>query len=79
MNEDLLGRMAKDTGGKFYRASKEDALKGVFSDIDSLEKTKIDVNKYTSYTEMFPPYLQIALILYLLGLFLGRSWLRRAP
>lgn len=79
VNEDLLGRMAKDTGGKFYRASKENALVGIFKDIDSLEKTKIDVNKFTNYTELFSPYLQIAIVLYLLGLFLARSWLRRAP
>lgn len=79
VNEDLLTRMAKDTGGKFYRASKGDALQGVFKDIDNLEKTKIDVNKYTNYTELFPPYLLAALVTYLVGLFLGRSFLRRVP
>lgn len=79
VNEDLLSRMAKDTGGKFYRASNEGALQKVFTDIDNLEKTKIDVNKFTNYTEKFPPYLVIAIILYLTGLLLGRSWLRRVP
>lgn len=79
VNEDLLGRMAKETGGKYYRASKEDSLKGIFKDIDSLEKTKIDINKFTNYTEKFPPYLVMAIILYLVGLVLGRSWLRRVP
>ncbi|MDG0815829.1 vWA domain-containing protein [Bdellovibrio svalbardensis] len=79
VNEDLLGRMAKDTGGKYYRASKEDSLRGIFKDIDSLEKTKIDINKFTNYTEKFPPYLVIAIILYLAALVLGRSWLRRVP
>ncbi len=79
VNEDLLGRMAKDTGGKYYRASKEDSLQGIFKDIDSLEKTKIDINKFTNYTEKFPPYLVMAIILYLSGLILGRSWLRRVP
>ncbi|MBO9666468.1 MAG: VWA domain-containing protein [Bdellovibrio sp.] len=79
VNEDLLGRMAKETGGKYYRASKEDSLKGVFKDIDSLEKTKIDVNKFTNYTEKYPPYLVMAILLYLAGLLLGRSWLRRVP
>lgn len=79
VNEELLGRMARDTGGKFYRASKEDALRAVFADIDRLEKTKIDVNKFTNYTELFPPYLITAILLYLLALFLGRSWLRRVP
>lgn len=79
VNEDLLNRMAADTGGKFYRATNENALKKIFNDIDSLEKTKIDVNKYTNYTEQFPPYLIAALILYLSALLLGKSWLRRVP
>lgn len=79
VNEDLLVRMAKDTGGKYYRASKEDSLRGIFKDIDSLEKTKIDINKFTNYTEKFPPYLVLAIIIYLAALILGRSWLRRVP
>lgn len=79
VNEDLLSRMASDTGGKFFRASKENSLVSVFSEIDSLEKTKIDVNKFTNYTEKFMPYLKWALAIYLLGLFLGRTWLRRVP
>lgn len=79
VNEDLLARMAKDTGGKYYRASKEDSLVGIFKDIDSLEKTKIDINKFTNYTEKFPPYLVMAIVLYLAALILGRSWLRRVP
>lgn len=79
VNEDLLNRMAQETGGKYYRATNEGALKKIFNDIDSLEKTKIDVNKYTNYSERFPPFLVTALILYLLGLLLGKSWLRRVP
>ncbi|UXR66109.1 VWA domain-containing protein [Bdellovibrio bacteriovorus] len=79
VNEDLLNRMASDTGGKYYRATNEGALRKVFNDIDRLEKTKIDVNKYTNYTEEFPPFLIAGLILYLVGLLLGRSWLRRVP
>ncbi|MGZ3769528.1 MAG: vWA domain-containing protein [Bdellovibrio sp.] len=79
VNEDLLNRMAKETNGKYYRATNGDALRKIFKDIDALEKTKIDVNKYTNYTEQFPPYLLIALILYLVSLLLGKSWLRRVP
>jgi Ca-activated chloride channel family protein len=79
VNEDLLNRMAKDTGGKYYRASNGEELKKVFTDIDNLEKTKIDVNKFTNYTEQYPPYLVMAILIYIAGLFLGRSWLRRVP
>lgn len=79
VNEDLLGRMASDTGGKYFRAEKDDALKGVFNEIDKLERTKVEINKFTRYTEKFPPWLWAGLLLYMLGLFLGRTWLRRSP
>lgn len=79
VNEDLLKKMANDTGGKFYRADSGKAFEQVFNDIDKLEKTKVDVNKFTSYTEKFPPYLKWGLIIYLLGTLLGLSWLRRVP
>ncbi|MGZ3772749.1 MAG: vWA domain-containing protein [Pseudobdellovibrionaceae bacterium] len=79
VNEDLLNRMATETNGKYYRATNGDALRKIFKDINSLEKTKIDVNKYTNYTEQFPPFLVTALLLYLAAWLLGRSWLRRVP
>lgn len=79
VNEDLLGRMASETGGKYFRATKDDALGGVFNEIDRLEKTKVEVNKYTKYTEKFPPWLLAGLLFYLTGLVLGRTILRRTP
>lgn len=78
VNEDLLSRMASDTGGKFFRANRENSLEKVFSDIDQLEKTKIDVNQYTRYDELFEMYLQIAFVLYFLGFALERTYLRKA-
>ena len=71
--------MASDTGGKFYRASREDSLGGVFQDIDKLEKTKVDINKYTQYDEKFQRWLFWALVCYILGWLLGQSILRRVP
>tara|TARA_B110001454_G_C12723306_1_gene436407 strand:- start:18941 stop:19951 length:1011 start_codon:yes stop_codon:yes gene_type:complete len=79
VNEELLSKMASETGGKYFRASKEDSLKGVFDEINKLEKTKTDVNKYTKYTEQFPTYLLIAVVLYLLAWLLQSTWLRRVP
>ncbi len=79
VNEDLLGRMASETGGKFFRASKEDSLQKVFAAIDNLEKTKIDVNKYTRYTELFKNYVYWSLFIYLLAWFVQNLILRRSP
>lgn len=79
VNEDLLSRMARDTGGKYYRASREDSLGAVFEDIDQLEKTKVDINKYTQYDEKYQGWLLWALFLYCLGWALGQTLLRRVP
>lgn len=79
VNEDLLQRMALETGGKYFRAEKEDSLKKVFDEIDQLEKTKIEVNKFTKYDELFARYLWFALMLYLLSFGLEQTALRRQP
>lgn len=79
VNEDLLGRMAKETGGKFWRATSGQALKNAFQEIDRLEKSKVEVNQFTKYTELFPPYLRWAVILYVMAVFLNQIVLRRGP
>ena len=79
VNDELLGKFAKDTGGKYYRALDGDALTKVFKDIDRLEKSKIDVNEYTRYAELFPPYLQWAVVLAIGSLALGQTIFRRLP
>jgi Ca-activated chloride channel family protein len=79
VNTDLLKRMASETGGKYFRASEENALEGVFKEINSLEKTKIDINRFTRYTEKFQIYLWAGIIFYLLSVLLSRTWLRRIP
>jgi Ca-activated chloride channel family protein len=79
VNDELLGKMASETGGKYFRATDGTALEKVFSAIDHLEKSKIDVNQYTKYAELFPPYLQAAVWIFLIALFLGQTILRRVP
>jgi len=79
INEELLGRLASETGGKYYRAINSRTLEDVFRDIDRLEKTKIEVNQYTKYAELYPLYLKWGLLALLLSAFLGRTVLRRGP
>lgn len=79
VNDELLTKLAETTGGKYYRATTTDALKGVFSEINNLERTKIDISKFTRYTELFPKPLMAGVAFYLLSFLLGRTVLRRAP
>lgn len=79
VNDELLGRMAEQTGGKYYRATDNRSLERVFEDIDRLEKTKIDVNQYTKYSEIFPPWLNWAVGLMIASVLLGQTVFRRVP
>ncbi len=79
VNEGLLGRMAQETGGKFYRASQEDSLPKIFNEINQLEKTKIDINQFKKYHEEFPFFVVIGILLYVLGWLLNLTLLRRTP
>ena len=79
VNDELLTKMAQDTGGKYYRANKEDSLVGIFSEINQLETTKIEDNKYTRYEEYFPYFLIIGLFLFCVSRILSMTLLRVGP
>lgn len=79
VNDELLEKFAKDTKGKYFRASREDALEGVFDEINRLETTQIDVNQFTRYTEKFMSWAWLAFWLYALSWILEMTWLRRLP
>jgi Ca-activated chloride channel family protein len=79
VNTELLDKMAKETNGKFWRATSGDALRGVFKEIDNLEKTNIETSQFTRYAELFPPYLKWGVILYFLAVFMGATVLRKGP
>lgn len=79
LDEDMLQRIAGLTGGRYFRATSSDALKSIFKDIDSLEKTDIKVTQYVDYEELFSWFLLGAA--FLLFLEAGLSWtvLRTVP
>lgn len=79
VNDELLGLMASSTGGKYFRATREDSLAGVFNEINNLETTKIEDQKYVRYNEFFYLFLIWGLILFLANLILNYSILRRGP
>ena len=79
VNAELLEKMAKETGGKMWRATNGDALRSVFKEINSLEKTNIETSQFTRYAELFPPWLKWGVVLYFFAVFLGATLLRKGP
>jgi len=62
-NEGLLKTIASETGGQYFHAGDEEALKRVYESINKLEKTKIKITSYDRFTEEFLPLLLIAIAL----------------
>jgi Ca-activated chloride channel family protein len=53
IDEGILQEIAKTTGGKYFRATDNDKLIQVYSEIDKLEKSKIDVRQFSRKEEKY--------------------------
>jgi Ca-activated chloride channel family protein len=53
IDEALLKEIAKETEGKYFRATDNTSLKKIYDEIDKLEKTKIEEFKYYNYQEKY--------------------------
>ncbi|MBR1656178.1 MAG: VWA domain-containing protein [Prevotella sp.] len=74
-----LEDIASVTNGHFYRATNTGELKQIYKDIDKLEKTKMDVKKFSKHYDNFQPFVLAALIVLLLEILLRTTILRRIP
>jgi len=53
IDEGILQEIAKNTGGKYFRATDNDKLMQVYKEIDKLEKSKIDVRQFSRKEERY--------------------------
>jgi Ca-activated chloride channel homolog len=74
IDEGLLQNISKMTGGRYFRATDNAALRKIYNEIDTLEKVKIQSKTYEEHSEEFFPWL-IAAFLFLGLEFLGRFFL----
>lgn len=74
-----LSDIAAMTDGNFYRATNNRELKQIYKDIDKLEKTKMNVKKFSKRYEAYQPFAIAATITLLLEILLRKMLLRRIP
>ena len=79
IDEDLLRKIAGDTGGEYFRATDNEALKAVYARIDELEKTKIEKQEYSKKSEEYWRFAVLALMLLLAEVLLRNTVLRTIP
>ncbi len=79
IDENTLRQMASMTGGKYFRATGNEVLNDVFDEIDSLEKTEIDVRNFSNTDDDYLPWGALALGLLVLSMILRMTLLRSNP
>lgn len=79
IDEKLLTEIAKETGGKYFRARDNEGLKQIYSEIDQLEKTKIEISTTRKYNEKFYPLAIAALLFIFLEVLLKFTIFRKFP
>lgn len=74
-----LSDIAATADGHFYRATNNKELKQIYKDIDKLEKTRMDVKKFSRRYDMYQPFALAALLSLLLEVLLRLTIFRRIP
>ncbi|MFZ5941933.1 MAG: vWA domain-containing protein [Bacteroidota bacterium] len=79
IDEDVLTRIADITGGHYFRATDNKKLSEIYSQIDKMEKTQLDIKQFSKRKEEYFPFLLAAILLILLELGLKMTVFRTLP
>ncbi len=76
IDEESMKEIAKMTGGQYFRATNNRSLEAIYEEIDSLEKSKIEVTEYRKKNEEFLPFALLAALLLLMEFGLKNTLLK---
>ncbi|RLD63619.1 MAG: aerotolerance regulator BatA [Bacteroidetes bacterium] len=79
IDEDVLTQIAQMTDGKYFRATDNQKLKQIYQEINKLEKSKIDVKKYSNKQDEYLIFAIIAALLLIFEILFKNTILRNIP
>jgi Ca-activated chloride channel family protein len=79
IDEETLQQIANETGGLYFRAQDTAGLQQIYEQIDRLEKSDVEVQVLTRYSEMAAWLLLPALAFIVLEMFLRQTVFRALP
>ncbi|MCP3943286.1 MAG: VWA domain-containing protein [Desulfobacteraceae bacterium] len=79
MDWDALRTIAKKTSGSFFQATDLASLEKIYQMINTLEKTKVEVEKWVEYKELYRQFLVAGLVMFLAYLVLTNTRFIRIP
>jgi Ca-activated chloride channel homolog len=77
--QNVLYRIAHETGGQFYQATDSVSLMSIYDEINKLETSRVEQNRFQLYHELFPWFLGLSGALLALELALRQFVFRRIP
>lgn len=72
-----LSDISATSDGNFYRATNNKELRQIYQDIDKLEKTRLNVKKFSKKYEAYQPFAIVALLAFVLELLMRLTVLRK--
>jgi Ca-activated chloride channel family protein len=79
VDEKTLQKIAVMTQGQYFRATNNRSLQQIYDEIDEMEKTRIEVTTYRSYTELFYGWALAGLLALVLEWALAGTIFRKLP
>ena len=79
VEERLLRQIATVSGGRYFRATDDNTLRGVMAEIDRAERSEIHLTEVLSYREYFWVPLGIGFLLLVASVALRMTVLRTVP
>jgi len=76
IDEELLKYIAKQTDGKYFRATDNEKLASIYDEINKLEKTEVEEFKYYNYQEKYRPLILLGGLFIVLELLLRLTLFR---
>ena len=79
IDEKLLKNIADETGGKYFRATDNKSLENIYTEIDHLEKSKVEITTFHRFSEKFYPFIFAAMAFLLLEIILRYTMFKKFP
>jgi Ca-activated chloride channel family protein len=76
---DALKTIAEKTSGRFFAAQDTESLSQIYTMIDSLEKTRVEVDKWVEYKELYSWFIIPGMLLLGVYILLSNTRLIRIP
>lgn len=74
IDEELLQKISRETGGKYFRATDPEKLKEIYKSINQMEKSEIKTKKYAIYKTKYLYTLFPSFFLFMIWLIFNLTW-----